>query len=193
MNGKDNIIANILSAAEAQKTEILNAAQAKADAIAKEDESFAEKLREKTLSDCEKNEKLAIERAVTLANMDVKKLTLQTKQAKISEVFSKAEKFVLSLDDEKYLQFILSLLDKYAEDGDTLVVATADKERISEQQITAYAQKKGVALSYRADGAFSGGVILENEKYDKNLTVSMLLKEFKAERETEIATILAGE
>ena len=193
MNGKDNIIANILSKAEEEKAQTLSAAQQKAAAVFESDRAFCAELKEKTLLQCAESEKAALARAVTLANMDVKKLTLQVKQSCLLNVFSQAEKSILSLDGEKYLQFIFSLLDQYAKEGETVVVASADKDRVSEEGILSYAKQKGITLSYRADGAFSGGIILESEKYDKNLTVSMLLKEDRESHETEIAAILLGE
>ncbi|MBQ9081100.1 MAG: hypothetical protein IJY26_00495 [Clostridia bacterium] len=193
MNGKDNIIANILSKAEEEKAQTLSAAQQKAAAVFESDRAFCAELKEKTLLQCAESEKAALARAVTLANMDVKKLTLQVKQSCLLDVFSAAEKSILSLDGEKYLQFIFSLLDQYAEEGETVVVASADKARVSEEEILSYAKQKGITLSYRADGAFSGGIILESKKYDKNLTVSMLLKEYRESHETEIAAILLGE
>ena len=193
MNGKDNIIANILSKAEEEKAQTLSAAQQKAEAVFESDRTFCAELKEKTLLQCAESEKAALARAVTLANMDVKKLTLQVKQSCLLDVFSAAEKSILSLDGEKYLQFIFSLLDQYAEEGETVVVASADKARVSEEEILSYAKQKGITLSYRADGAFSGGIILESKKYDKNLTVSMLLKEYRESHETEIAAILLGE
>lgn len=193
MNGKENIIANILSAAEAEKTETLQAAQEKVQTFARADAKYVSELNEATSAKNANNEQNAVSRAISLANMDAKKRILQAKQSKISEVFAFAEKNILALDDEKYLQFIISLLDKYAEDGDIVVVSEADKNRVSEEKIFAYAADKGVKLSYRADGAFTGGVILEGEIYDKNLTVSMLLNEYRESHEAEVNSILAGE
>lgn len=191
MSGKENIIANILADARAEKDRILAAAKEKADEIARADEAFCKEAEQNVQKRAEENERLTVARYVSVANMDVKKVLLQAKQDKISKTFERAEEKILSMDKEAYAAFILSLLDKYAEEGDEVVLSARDKERITPAEIAAYATKKGIALTCRADGAFSGGIVLEGKVYDKNLTLSMLLKEYKEAHETEIIRILS--
>lgn len=191
MSGKENIIANILSDAEAEKDRILAAAKEKADEIARADDAFCGALEQKTKAQAEENERTILARYVSVANMDVKKVLLQEKQERIAQTFERAEEKILSMDKKAYSAFIFSLLDRYAEEGDVVVLSERDKERITPAEIAAYAKQKGLCLTCRADGKFSGGVLLEGKIYDKNLTVSMLLKEYREVHETEIARILS--
>ena len=131
--------------------------------------------------------------AAARARMDTGKLLLAARQAEISAAFAAAEQAVLALDRAGYARFVFALLDRYAEAGDTVVVPASQREKVTEKDVADYAEKRGMPLSYRADGQFSGGVILENEKYDKNLTLSMLLQEYREGHEAEVAAILAGE
>ena len=192
MSGKENIIANILSEAEAERDRLLAAAKEKADEIARADEAFCAELKQKTQKQAEENERAAIARFTSVAGMDAKKVLLQAKQEKISAVFAAAEEKILSMDKKAYSAFVFALLDKYAEEGDCAVLSEKDAGRISPAEIADYAKKRGISLSCRADGKFSGGVILEGKVYDKNLTVSMLLKEYREAHETEISAALAN-
>ena len=191
MSGKENIIANILSDAEAEKDRILAAAKEKADEIARADDAFCGELEQKTRAQAEENERTILARYVSVANMDVKKVLLQEKQERIAQTFKRAEELILSMDKKAYSALVFSLLDRYAEEGDEVVLSERDKGRITPAEIAAYAKQKGLSLTCRADGKFSGGVILEGKVYDKNLTVSMLLKEYREAHETEIARILS--
>ena len=191
-NGKENIIAGILSAAEADKAQVLSAARAQAEEIARADEAFCASLRAQTEKTVQETEETEILRASARARMDTGKVLLAARQEEISAAFAAAEEAFRTMDKKKYFDFIVSLLDRWAEEGDTVVLAAADAERVSERDIASYAAARGISLSCRADGAFSGGVMLENDRYDKNLTVGMLLQEYRASHEAEIASVLSG-
>lgn len=191
-NGKENIIAGILSAAEADKAQVLSAARAQAEELARADEEFCASLRAQTEKTAQETEETEILRASARARMDTGKVLLAARQEEISAAFAAAEEAFRTMDKKKYFDFIVSLLDRWAEEGDTVVLAAPDAERVSERDIASYAAARGIRLSCRADGAFSGGVMLENDRYDKNLTVGMLLQEYRASHETEIASVLSG-
>lgn len=188
MSGKENIIANILAGAEAEKAETLRLAQEKAAEIADADEAYCEKAKKEATERAKKEGERTVERYVSVANMDVKKILLQVKQEKISAVMAKAEKALSELGESEYTAFLIGMMEKYAEKGDTVVFASTEKARV--KTAADFAQKQGYEI--RFDGEFSGGLILESEGFDKNLTVSMLLKEYKEGHEAELASILQG-
>ena len=193
MSGKENIIANILSEAEAEKDRILSAAKAKAEEISEADEEYIRTLTAQRAERAAANDRVTLARYLSVANMDVKKVILQAKRDEIEKVFSLAEKKILGMDEKAYTAFLYSLLENYAEEGDCVVVGERDKDKLTSADVAAYAAQKGLTLTYRADGKFSGGLILEGKVYDKNLTVAMLLKEYAEAHETEIAEALANE
>jgi vacuolar-type H+-ATPase subunit E/Vma4 len=189
MSGKENIIANILAEAEAESAETLRIANEKAAEIEKADQTFCDKAKAEATARAEQEGKQTMARYISVAGMDVKKVLLQAKQDKMTEAMERAEKAILSLPEEKYNTFLIGMIEKYAEKGDVVVFAASDKKKV--KAAAQYAESKG--FTSRADGDFSGGLILESGNCDKNLTLSILLKEYKEGHESEIAAILAGE
>lgn len=186
MSGKENIIANILQGAEEEKAAILRAAQEQIDSIEQADAQYCAALLAETEEKAAKEHVSTVERYISVANMDVKKLLLKAKREQISAVLQQAEQAVLSLEQGAYNRFLIGLMEKYAEPGDRAVFASTERDRAAEA--IAYAQAHGYAT--RTDGDFSGGLMLEGDKFDKNLTLPMLLKEYSESKEGEIAAIL---
>lgn len=186
---KESIISNILSTANTEAETILAEAREKASALQQDDLAFAEATMCEAEEKAKREELLAIERAKSVAALDVKKLLLKAKQDKIAEVFEKAEKAFIDMDEKKYNDFIISMLEKYLEKGDEVVFAKADENRVG--KAVKFIKEKG--NSYRMDGAFSAGVVLENKSADKNLTVASLLGEYRETSEIKIASMLQGE
>lgn len=188
MSGKENIIANIRAKAEAECAEILNAAQEKAKAIARADEEYCSAAKAETIAKAEKEAKNTMDRYISVANMDVKKVILAAKQQSIANAMSAAEQKILTLSTEDYNKFLIDCIERHGETGDCVIFAKADENRV--EKAISYAKSKG--LTTRLDGNFSGGLILEGKNYDKNLTVAMLLKEYKEFNEAKIAEMLIG-
>lgn len=189
MSGKENIIANILARAEAESAEIIKAAQDKADAVRKTDEEYCNAAKAETIAKAEKEAKTTMERYISVANMDVKKVILAAKQESIAKAMEAAQQKILNLSTEDYNKFLISCIERHGETGDCVVFAKADENRV--EKAISYAKSKG--LTTRLDGNFSGGLVLEGKSCDKNLTVAMLLKEYKEANESKIAEMLIGQ
>lgn len=190
MDGKENIIAKIIQNAENQRKITVDEAQVKIDEIAEYDKFFCDNLTAKTdreMKDCQLS---TVARRKSVAELDVKKLLLKAKQQTITSVFEEAEKAICGLPDVKYSAFIEKLIKTYAEDGDMVIISQNDAKRITEEFIAKIAKQLNIALKYSNDGDFSGGVILSGKKCDKNLTVKMLLKEYREQSEMKIASML---
>ena len=188
MSGKENIIANILSGAEAEKEELLRAATDKAEEISRADDEYIAALKAETEQKCAREETLTVERFESVAALDVKKRLLQAKQDKIAEVYERAEAAFAAMDDQKYNDFLCSLLEKYAEKGDTIVFSAKEEGRVA--VACERAKKEGYAV--RFDGAFSGGILFEGKNYDKNATVPALVREYGETHGRLVAEILEG-
>lgn len=186
MSGKENIIARILQDAEEEKTEILRAAAESVAEIERADEEYCAALRAEAERRMAEEKISVVERCVSAANMDVKKGVLKAKREQISAVFQIAEERILSLGQAEYNRFLIGLIEKNAEEGDTVVFSEKESARAAEA--IEYAVKRGYAT--RTDGKFSGGLILEGKTYDKNMTLSMLLREYRESHEGEIADLL---
>lgn len=192
MSGKEKIIATILDGAKAEADDILSAAKKRAADIKAEDEEFAAKEEADKNNEIAENDLAILSRRRLVAELDVRKAVLAKKQEKLNKAFDTAIKQIFS-DDGAYKAFIGGILKQYASDGDEVVVCPKDKDRISSAYVAAFAKENALKLTYRADGNFAGGVILESKNCDKNLTLEMIVKEFREDNEGRIASILFGE
>lgn len=192
ISGKEKIIASILDGAKAEAEATKKEADKKIDEIKAADAAFAAENEDGKNKEIAANELSILSGSRLKAELDVRKAVLAKKQEKLSEAFKRAEERILS-DGEAYVSFIFGAIKQYAENGDTVVVSPSDEKRLSREIITAFAKENGLSLSYRADGNFSGGVILEGKKCDKNLTIETILGEYKRSNENRIADILFGD
>lgn len=187
---KESIIAKILGDAEALRAQELAAAQEKIAARAETESAYLAAARETCAHACEQAKSDMIARRRSVAELEVRKNLLAAKQAVLCEVFDAAKAAVLALPEAEYTAFVLRLLDRYAEDGETVVFGKEDP--VKRQEIAAFAMRKNMVLAVRKDGDFSGGFVLEGKYSDKNLTLDVLLRQYRAHAEAEIAAILFG-
>lgn len=192
MSGKEKIIATILDGANAEAENVLAEAKKRVEQIKADDEEFAKKTEADKNNKIAENELAILSRRRLVAELDVRKAVLAKKQEKLAEAFKTALEQISS-SEVSYRAFITEILKQYASDNDTVVVSEKDKERIPASFVSAFAKENKLKLSYRADGKFSGGVILEGGSCDKNMTLETVIDEFKKDNESRIAAILFGE
>ena len=186
MNGKEAIIEKILSDAREKAKEIT-------DHVAYDDamsetatQDWIKKYLEKERAVLKKDCSDLIERRVTLAELDKRKLLLQTKQTAIDDVISSAHKKLCALKKADYLNFVLSLIEKYAEDGDQIVLSSDKVLCASDLTGASVVKSKNLTVAEKP-GAFLGGVLLVGKISDKDLTFASVLEE-ERERLTEKIT-----
>ncbi len=135
-----------------------------------------------------------IRRATVVAGLDAKKILMNAKSCAIDNLFEKALNQLANMDKKKYLAIIESLLKKYAEDGDTVIISEMDKNRITQKFIDDVAKKLAIKLTLSKElGNFNGGVVLAGKNSDKNLSFDMELLGIREEYETQIANMLFEE
>lgn len=190
MNGKENIINKILSDADEKCARIV----AKAEQTAAEMKSQAEAEVEAEKRALQvKAENLAAERIrnrVATAELDARKYKLNAKQQIISECYDKALQRLAALPTKEKQAFVLNLLKKYAETGETVIVAKQDKDVIT-QKLLDEANKKLILSKTYHEGL--GGVILEGVGYEKDLTLSRIVNYLREQTEGKVAQALFGE
>ena len=189
MNGKENIINKILSDADIKCAEILSAANAQAQAIVAEAEQAIE------------NDKVALNerlQAVTAerqrnrratAELDAKKYTLYQKQQLISRAYDQAYERLVKMSDSDRLDLIGTLLEKYAEKGETVYITQADGKSVTQMWLNGFEKDLKLGKRYiKADG----GVVLEGEGYEKDLTLRSVVKYLREQTEAKVAELLLG-
>lgn len=189
MEGKEAIIAKIINNAENLAKSAVKEAEehageklSKVKSVIKESESSLHKEVENIKSE-------TVRHKVTVAELEVRKLKLTAKREVMEGVFSKAQEKVALSDN--YPAMIEKMIADYAENGDIVIASERDKALVTRDFVEKIAKTKGINLSLSEKyGSFFGGVVLSNQKYDKNLTLEVLFKAVKEKSEAELAEIL---
>jgi V/A-type H+-transporting ATPase subunit E len=190
MDAKQAIIEKIISDSRSLAKSFLDEAQQKADTEINKVHTLAADYEKKVLLRIEKEKQAIIYRKVSAAQIEAKKMLLAKKQQIIRDVFSDIYKEITS-DKKEYKNFLIKLIEKYAEDGDIVTVSN-DSDIIDEAAVTGVSQKRKIKLGYKIEKQNFSGVILKSVNYDKKLTLNQLLEQIKEKYITQITDILFG-
>ena len=190
MNGKENIINKILSDADTKCAKILDAANAQAQSII--DAAEASVARDRTELDTRIAAATAerIRNRVATAELDGKKYRLNAKQQLISKCYEYAYQQLLKQSDKERLALIGTLIDKYAETGETVYVAEHDGKLVTQKYLDGF--ERGLKLGKRYIAA-DGGIVLEGAGYEKDLTLSRVIRYAREQTEGRVAAALLGD
>lgn len=180
MEGKQKIIDDILASAEKAAKALIAEAETQ---IAAEKAELEEELAAA--------EKIAVEKfeaeadgvyngQIKLGELEASKALLRAKQRCVSAVYDGVRDKILSAPDKEYLALMQKLITSVCENGDEVIICDSDAKRIT----AAWIKKIGDAVKCKlvlskTRGDFSGGVILRNGKYDRDLTVDEIVRELK--------------
>lgn len=183
-----NIIEKIISDAEAKATDILAEAEAKSICDAFEVSKALDKEREEQLDALKKRGEETLRRREITAKLDSNKLLLSAKRKALDAVFERALEKLCSLPTGEYVKLVGELIEKYADEGDGVILSShcQCKGQIEALPVVA---KKGLKVSEEY-GDFAGGVILVGKGCDKNVTFEALVQSAKDGLQAEIATRL---
>ena len=190
MNGKENIINKILSDADARCCEILSAADVQAKAILDEaNESVArDKATLKERISSVAGERMRNRKAT--AELDAKKYTLNVKQRLISRCYDEAYDRLIKMSEGDRLDLIGTLIDKYAERGETVYITQADAKGVTQLWLNGFDKELKLGKKYiKADG----GIVLEGSGYEKDLTLRRVVEYAREMTEGRVAELLLGD
>lgn len=191
MEGKEGIIAKIQEDAELKVKGIVdNAEKTYKDKL---DETHAWVKDYKTAQEAllKKDATDIITRKMTLADLDVRKITLFYKQQTIEKVFSTAYDMLLSMRKKEYLNFVQRLLSENAEEGDEIVLSCDGvlcEKDLSSLEIV---KSKNLTVS-KKEGDFKGGIYLVGKVCDKDLTFIKVIEQKKEDWSKKLADKLFG-
>ncbi len=178
---KQDLLNKIVSEANEKAASIRADAKSRADALisAAEEESatLSESARKLSASSAPE----VLKRRKSMAELEVKKILLESKQALISKSYEEALGRILA--SPKYSDLLFSMICSVAEEGDVVQFASSDDGKINETKIlTAASKKLGFNLTAAKEkGDFRGGIVLLGKRYDKNLTLETELARLRAE------------
>lgn len=134
MNGIDKITSRIESDARAEAEAILREGEANAARIRGEYEAQAEEQGKAAEAAGRQAAEDLYDRLVSAARMDGKKLLLETKQQCLDEVFDAARQRLLDLDDEAYADLLARIAAKAAKTGrEEIILNNRDRQRVGDQ------------------------------------------------------------
>lgn len=191
MDKQKAIIDKIIEDAETKAAEIISIANAEAEKSIADGNSWAERYKSEQNAILNAANEDKILRRKTVAELDVKKIVLKAKQDSIESVFDSAYNKLCALKKTDYLSFVVKLIEKYAEEKDTVVLSSDGV--ISETDLTSLEVVKDKNLTVSAEkGDFIGGVMLVGKICDKDLTFKSIVNESKSEFVSEVSKELFG-
>ena len=158
MTGLDKITDKILSEAKSDAAKIRAEADAECRRIADEYKRRAEKIKRDIEERTEEEASAIIARAKSSAQMEQRNARLEAQSALIDKAFESAKKEILYLSDDKYLDFLTSMLV-------AVLLRQAEDERISRElygeEDAPEAENYEILLNER-DLAKHGKALMEN-------------------------------
>lgn len=190
MNGKENIINKILADADAKCQEIVSSAEKQAAELDCEVKAFVASEESALESKVSALSQERLANRLATAELDARKYVLQQKQKLISACYDKAYQKIVKMNDKDKTAFLTKLIKAYAEKGETVYACKADKDIVTQKFLDGFNKKLTLGKSYiDADG----GVVLEGEGYDKDLTLKRVIAYVREKTEAQVAAALFGE
>ncbi len=164
--------------ADARCAALLAEARQKADAILTEREKQGQEEKEKR-----------VQRMHAVADIDGKKLRLETKQQLISACFDQAAAKLSSMETQQYAAFLAALAASTGETTGELVLSASDRKTVGEALMAALStQFPACQFTLSSETrAMDGGLFLKQGAVYLNETFEALLEDAKEQLTAEVA------
>ena len=188
---KQELLDKIAHDAEERARRILSEAESKAEASVAAAERERADLLESARQMASAARPETVKRRKAMAELEGRKLVLQEKQAVIAEAYREAFKKIK--ESNKYEALLVKMILSAAEEGDGVIFAASDFDKVDRAKVVAQASKQaGFKLTLIEEkGAFDGGIVLRGKACDKNLTLEVELSALRSEEDLA-AKVLFG-
>lgn len=192
MEGMERIRESILAEARTQAEAIIKEAEDSVKEMEGQAEKRAEELTKNRLERAKVEAQDAQKRMLSMAELELKKQSLEAKQSIIDQAFDKALAKLNKLPDEKYAAMIVSVLGSVGlAGGEELIVPLKDRERFQKGLLKRINDKLGFELKLSdEDRGIQGGFIVKVDGVEINNSFETLLRMEREKVESEIADIL---
>lgn len=197
INGIDKIKERILEDAKLEAKKIIEDANIKIDEVKKNSEAKAATIKEKLNKDYEVKKSDLKRRMLSVAQLDMRKDTLQAKQSMIDKVFAQCLKTVSEMPAAEYRAIIEDLLLQTIQTGnEEIIFSKLDDARLDSNFIAGVNSrltsmgKKGEVKVAQEKGTFNGGFILRAGGVEINSTFEAILRLAREEIESQVAQML---
>ena len=180
---KQELLDKIIGDAEERAREIISDAESKAASSL----AAAEAERANLLDGARKmnaaSQPEVIKRSRSMAELESRKLVLKAKQDLIATAYRKALEEIKASD--KYEALLVKMILSAAAEGDSVIFAASDFDRVDRKKVISEAMKQGGVRLLLSDekGAFDGGIVLRGADCDKNLSLEVELESLRSEED----------
>ncbi|MBQ6808562.1 MAG: V-type ATP synthase subunit E [Firmicutes bacterium] len=193
MNGIEKITAQIQKDVQSEIDALLKQAQEESAAIQADYKAKAAALQQDILAKGQQAAEERIERQTRAAELEARKLLLQTKQEKIDDSFRRAHKKLLALKGEERINLNARLIAFGSRSGkETIFMNDDDLESIG-PQVIAKANKlvKGASFTLSEKPRdISGGLIISAGDVEVNCAYDTILRIMRDELAGDVAKVL---
>jgi vacuolar-type H+-ATPase subunit E/Vma4 len=183
---KQDIVDRIIADAEEEAKGIIAEAQASADKLIADKNAECKALMEQTEGETAVKVKAIQDGKAATARLDGAKILLSAKRGVIDGIYEEAFSQLLRMSENDWLKLTATLLEKYAEQGDSIAFADGYPCAKGVYELPIVKDKKLKITFGKAD--IKGGFILIGKNSDKNLSLEALLA---ADRESNEGAIAA--
>lgn len=175
---------------------ITDQSQAEVETIKESALSYADQKREETeqalasyRAELERKAKIAEEDLCAKrridANLEARKILLDAKRDILSRVYRKVMDKLLALDPKATLSLIDSLLVRYADKGDVVLLADGGKAELYEVSTLPVCKERG--LTVKLDKEVPNGFVLESAGFRRDFSYDALVKEVQEKSEMQLS------
>lgn len=196
MANLENLTRKILEDANRAANEILEKAKIEEEKIINDKMIEAEKKKKEIIERSQMEAVIRRERILSNAQLSIRNLKLEAKQAVIEDVFNEALISLQNLGEDEYFTFINNYILALKIDGDEEVIVGKTESKITPQLIEKLNAnlilngKKGELKLSDEKRHFNGGFILNKNGIETNCTFESILISKKDELEFEVFKIL---
>lgn len=188
----ENITQKILSEAkESAEVAVAQAHKQGQELIAKAQADAAE-LEKRAQQQMEQEHELILQRRISVAELEARKMRLAAKQEVIARSFEEAMERLANLNESEYIAFLADGISEAAENGSEVLLNARDREAVGEKVITLVrAMGKEVTLSEETIRA-KGGFILRCGAVELNATLETMVGAVREEVTPQVVQALFG-
>lgn len=122
--------------------------------------------------------------------MEKKKILLAAKVELLNSVYARLETKLGTLGGDELKAFTEKLIEKYAKEGDEIIVAA--NSAIHAETVAEFPICKKLSLKVSGGGDFSGGFMIGGKAYDRDFSFAAIVRSVKEQTEAEVSAKLFG-
>lgn len=183
------ITSKILEDAQGSASQVLQEARQQGEALIEEARKKAEEVKEKSAKEAEEEKERLIARRESVAEIDGRKVVLDAKQRLISHCFEKAIDQITSMEEEKYIAFIVDRIKGCGLAKGEIALNERDKDAIGSKILGELSGVGNFTLA-KEPIQIKGGFVLKDGSVYINGSVESLVDEAREELVSQVASKL---